>query len=56
MYTITDNIIANSASRDSISGILLSDISDHLPVFQILQKNIVKNVKQTTCQTNYHML
>jgi hypothetical protein len=41
--TLIDNIIANSANRNSISGILLSDVSDHLPVFHILHENIVNN-------------
>ena len=33
--TLIDNIIANTANGDSISGMLLSDVSDHLPVFLI---------------------
>lgn len=41
--TLIDNIFTNEMSKDKIAGLLINDISDHLPVFsvfyQILQKN-----------------
>jgi hypothetical protein len=39
--TLIDNIIVNSLSKNCISGILLSDISDHLPIFHIYDEFIV---------------
>ena len=33
--TLIDNILTNSFDRDSVIGILFSDLSDHLPVFTI---------------------
>ena len=33
--TLIDNIITNSIDADSVNGLLLTDISDHLPIFSI---------------------
>jgi len=38
--TLIDNIIVNSLSDNCMSDILLSDISYHLPIFQIYNDNI----------------
>ena len=34
-FTIIDNIFTNAANYETSSGLLISDISDHLPVFAI---------------------
>lgn len=34
--TIIDNIFINNVDRNSINGILMNDLSDHLPVFQVI--------------------
>ena len=34
--TLIDNIFTNDLSNEHFSGILYSDISDHLPVFTLL--------------------
>ena len=39
--TLIDNIITNKFSGTSLAGILLDDISDHLPVFLIAGENDV---------------
>ena len=33
--TLIDNIITNNIDADSVNGLLLTDISDHLPIFSI---------------------
>ena len=45
-HTLIDNIITNNIQQKTNSGLLLNDISDHLPVFVIVQKhNEVKGKK-----------
>lgn len=41
--TLIDNIFSNKIGNTIASGLLIKDISDHLPVFIIL-KNFFKNV------------
>ena len=40
-HSIIDNIYTNSINEDIISGVI-ADISDHFPIFSILQKDIHK--------------
>ena len=44
--TLIDNILTNKPQNNLVSGILISDISDHLPVFYISQ-HITKTNKPT---------
>ena len=44
--TVTDNILSNNTSYQSISGNIISQISDHFPQFMILNK-VIGNYK--TC-------
>lgn len=37
--TLIDNIVTNDIENNTVSGLLLSDISDHLPVFMIYDNN-----------------
>lgn len=37
--TLIDNILTNEIFNDAISGILISDISDHLPVFTVFDSD-----------------
>ena len=41
-HSIIDNIYTNSINEDIISGVIIADISDHFPIFCILQKDIHK--------------
>ena len=41
-HSIIDNIYTNSINEDIISGVIIADISDHFPIFGILQKDIHK--------------
>ena len=41
-HSIIDNIYTNSINEDIISGVIIADISDHFPIFSILQKDINK--------------
>ena len=37
--SIIDNIITNHTNKNGLSGILLTDISDHLPIFTVYHSN-----------------
>jgi hypothetical protein len=41
--TLIDNIFTNNLEKYAFSGLILSDISDHLPVFAIAYDNDLKN-------------
>ena len=41
-HSIIDNIYTNSINEDIVSGVIIADISDHFPIFSILQKDIHK--------------
>jgi len=45
--TLIDNIIVNSFSDNCTSGILLSDISDHLPIFHVYDGNVIANTRES---------
>lgn len=36
--TVTDNIFTNAVDGKVVSGILITDVSDHLPVFTVYKK------------------
>ena len=42
--TLIDNIFSNILNRDTTSGLLISDISDHLPVFLLCDNDIPKEI------------
>ena len=44
-HSILDNIYTNSINEDIISGVIIAYISDHFPIFSILQKDI--KIKET---------
>ena len=44
--TLTDNIITNIYSEKNVAGIILEDISDHLPIFFITGSS--ENIKSST--------
>ena len=44
--TLIDNIFTNRINEDRISGILFSDISDHLPIFTIYKNSNIKTHKK----------
>ena len=60
--SIIDNIYTNSMNEDIISGVIISDISDHFPIFSILQKDTKKinrnfflsraNIEENICRLN----
>ena len=41
--TLIDNIFTNELQHDHISGLLINDTSDHLPVFSIKKCNLERN-------------
>ena len=41
--TTLDHIYSNSLQKISVSGILISDVSDHLPTFCIMKSNIYRS-------------
>ena len=43
--TLIDNIFTNDLDHDKFSGILWSDISDHLPIFQITNCSLKTKTK-----------
>lgn len=45
--TVIDNIFTNIIDGKVVSGILITDVSDHLPVFAV-HENYCYNVKETT--------
>ena len=45
-HSIIDNIYTNSINEDIISGVIIADISDHFPIFSILQKDIHTHKKK----------
>ena len=45
--TLIDNILCNDLSRAAHSGIILSDLSDHLPIFLSLNIQITSNINDT---------
>jgi hypothetical protein len=46
--TLIDNIFANELLLDHFSGILYTDISDHLPVFTMLSQNVSVQKEKVT--------
>ena len=38
--TLIDNIFTNDLITDKLSGLIINDVSDHLPVFSIIKNNI----------------
>ena len=42
--TTLDHIYSNSLHKISVSGVLISDISDHLPTFCVMTSNIQRNL------------
>lgn len=46
--TLIDNIFTNVIDRSVTSGLIITDISDHLPVFAIIQNCMQKNKDNTT--------
>ena len=43
--TLIDNIFINKLSRSSFSGLILNDLSDHLPIFYVTGNYTVKQKK-----------
>ena len=44
--TTIDNIFSNNLFDKITSGILINEVTDHLPIFVISQQNITKNMKE----------
>ena len=52
--TLIDNIFTNNLSRtEHLSGILINDISDHLPIFTITEYNILDQHGTITESNHY---
>ena len=45
--TTINNVITNNQKGNTISGILINDISDHLPVFVITKHVVVKKTVES---------
>ena len=46
--TLIDNILTNSLDDNNMNGILITDISDHFPVFTIKRNITVNNAQRVT--------
>ena len=46
--TLIDNIFSNEMDNNTVSGLLVNDISDHLPVFTVYNDNSIKNKQDKT--------
>ena len=46
-YTLIDNIFTNNLCNENESGILINDISDHLPIFSMIRNKSVNTTKDT---------
>ena len=46
--TLIDNILTNSLDDSSLRGILITDISDHFPVFMIKRDKMANNTQEVT--------
>ena len=46
-HSIIGNVYTNSINEDIISSVIIADISDHFPIFSILQKYIQKKRNRT---------
>lgn len=44
--TLIDNIFTNNISRNSFTGLLVNDLSDHLPIFTLVYDEIVPTLKK----------
>jgi hypothetical protein len=49
--TLIDNIITNNLDHDMISGIIYTDLSDHLPIFLFSDLNIIPKPEPNTYTT-----
>ena len=47
--TMIDNIFTNDLITDKLSGLIINDVSDHLPVFSIIKNNIYKSHGEKKC-------
>jgi len=51
--TLIDNIFINNITDEYLNGILISDVSDHLPVFYISKENIGNKVSSEYITSSY---
>ena len=52
--TLIDNIFTNDLITDELSGFIINDLSDHLPVFSIIKNNINESHGEKKCfKMNY---
>lgn len=51
--TLIDNIFINNVTDDYLNGILISDISDHLPVFYVSKENFVNHCSPQYVTSRY---
>ena len=47
--TLIDNIFTNDLITDKLSGLIINDVSDHLPIFSIIKNNINKSHDEKKC-------
>ena len=48
--TLIDNIFTNEAKHENISGLIINDITDHLPIFTIFKYKIKKHIDKSIVQ------
>ena len=54
--TIIDNIFTNVLHEESISGIIINDITDHLPIFCLMENVCVRKIRKQTKQNKYKFI
>ena len=49
--THIDNIFTNDIASNKVNGLLISDVSDHLPIFSIIKNSIKHYIAERKCVT-----
>jgi hypothetical protein len=51
--TLIDNIFTNCPSQNTVNGIILNDMSDHLPIFAFFSSELVPHKKEAKSYRDY---
>ena len=52
--TLIDNIFTNCPSQNTVNGIILNDMSDHLPILAFLSSELVPHKKEAKSYRDYN--
>jgi hypothetical protein len=51
--TLIDNIFTNCPSQNTVNGIILNDMSDHLPIFAFFSSELIPHKKEVKSYRDY---